>query len=184
MQSNHLGQMGRGGAEPGVVSNRPDPSRRLEWALTARETEVLAAMATGKTNTAIGAALFISRKAVEKHVNSIFTKLFLTGDQERHPRVQAVLIYLAHLQPRHEPLPDSSDGRRPPARPTEAASTKSRPGWVDQPADPRQPHRGDEPSGQGRRTDSCRRSAASGRRPIRLAARYGRVESQGVAYGG
>jgi hypothetical protein len=57
-------------------------------------------MASGMGNMAIGEALFISRKAVEKHVNSIFSKLLLTGgDGGRHPRVQAVLFYLTHLQP-------------------------------------------------------------------------------------
>jgi Bacterial regulatory proteins, luxR family len=68
--------------------------------LTFRETEVLAAMASGMANTAIADSLFISRKAVEKHVNSIFSKLLLTGgDGGQHPRVQAVLFYLTHLQP-------------------------------------------------------------------------------------
>ena len=52
---------------------------------------------------AIADVLCISRKAVEKHVNSIFTKLLLSGDQVRHPRVQAVLIYLA----RRPPNPDT-----------------------------------------------------------------------------
>ena len=68
------------------------------WRLTPRETEVLAAMAAGKTNAAIAEVLFISRKAVEKHVNSIFSKFLLSGDQSLNPRVQAVLIYLVHLQ--------------------------------------------------------------------------------------
>jgi DNA-binding NarL/FixJ family response regulator len=66
-----------------------------QWPLTRRETEVLAAMAAGKTNAAIAEHLVISRKAVEKHVNSIFSKLLLSTRDELHPRVQAVLIYLA-----------------------------------------------------------------------------------------
>ncbi len=45
--------------------------------LTDRETEVLAEMATGGSNAAIGEALFISPRSVEKHINSIFTKLDL-----------------------------------------------------------------------------------------------------------
>jgi len=43
--------------------------------LTAREREVLAEMAQGKTNTAIGAALSLTVRAVEKHINAIFSKL-------------------------------------------------------------------------------------------------------------
>lgn len=63
--------------------------------LTPREMEVLAGMAAGRTNAAIADALFLSRKAVEKHINSIFSKLGLTGDEESHPRVRATLLYLA-----------------------------------------------------------------------------------------
>jgi DNA-binding NarL/FixJ family response regulator len=63
--------------------------------LTPREAEVLAAMAEGQTNAAIAASLFISQKAVEKHINSVFAKLGLSGDQQSHPRVRAVLMYLA-----------------------------------------------------------------------------------------
>lgn len=65
--------------------------------LTPRETDVLSAMAEGRTNAAIAATLFLSRRAIEKHINSIFSKLSLTGDEERHPRVHAVLIYLTHM---------------------------------------------------------------------------------------
>lgn len=64
--------------------------------LTRRETEVLAAMASGRTNAAIAADLVLSRRAVEKHINAIFSKLGLSGDGEHHARVQAVLLYLAH----------------------------------------------------------------------------------------
>jgi DNA-binding NarL/FixJ family response regulator len=67
--------------------------------LTRRETHVLSAMAEGKSNAAIAESLFLSRKAVEKHINSIFSKLGLSGDQEAHPRVQAVLLYLAEGRP-------------------------------------------------------------------------------------
>ena len=81
----------------------PEPSpvmkanRRADWPLTSRETEVLAAMAAGKTNAAVAEFLFISRKAVEKHVNSIFSKLLLNAQDEQHPRVAAVLLYLNHI---------------------------------------------------------------------------------------
>lgn len=63
--------------------------------LTPREREVLSGMAQGRTNAAIAETLVLSQRAVEKHINSIFAKLDLTGDQQRHPRVQAVLLYLA-----------------------------------------------------------------------------------------
>jgi DNA-binding NarL/FixJ family response regulator len=63
--------------------------------LTPREREVLAAMAQGRNNAAIAEALVVSQRAVEKHINSIFSKLDLTGEQQLHPRVQAVLLYLA-----------------------------------------------------------------------------------------
>jgi len=63
--------------------------------LTPREREVLGAMAQGRNNAAIAQTLVVSQRAVEKHINSIFSKLDLTGEQHLHPRVQAVLLYLA-----------------------------------------------------------------------------------------
>ena len=67
--------------------------------LTPRELEVLGAMATGTTNGAIANQLYLSKRAVEKHINSIFSKLCLTGDQHAHPRVRAVLLYLSEAAP-------------------------------------------------------------------------------------
>jgi DNA-binding NarL/FixJ family response regulator len=69
---------------------REDP---LE-ALTAREREVLALMAEGRSNAAIAEALVVTERAVEKHVTSIFSKLDLTPTMEDHRRVLAVLAYL------------------------------------------------------------------------------------------
>ena len=63
--------------------------------LTARELEVLGAMAEGQTNASIAQQLFLTTRAVEKHINSIFSKLGLSGDQSSHPRVRAVLLYLS-----------------------------------------------------------------------------------------
>lgn len=63
--------------------------------LTERETEVLAQMAQGGSNAAIGDALFISPRSVEKHINSIFSKLDLSRDADTNRRVQAVLVYLS-----------------------------------------------------------------------------------------
>ena len=51
-------------------------------------------MAEGKSNKAIGQTLWISEHTVEKHVNSIFTKLRLTSSPDEHRRVLAVLSYL------------------------------------------------------------------------------------------
>ncbi len=63
--------------------------------LTERETEVLAEIAKGGTNAAVGEALFISPRSVEKHVNSIFMKLDLSDETDSNRRVRAVLLYLA-----------------------------------------------------------------------------------------
>jgi DNA-binding NarL/FixJ family response regulator len=62
--------------------------------LTAREREVLAHMAQGRSNAGIGAALFITEKAVAKHTNGIFAKLGLQMSEDDNRRVQAVLAYL------------------------------------------------------------------------------------------
>ncbi len=63
--------------------------------LTPREREVLAEMATGKDNNAVAAALVLTVRAVEKHINGIFSKLGLAEEAEVHKRVKAVLVYLA-----------------------------------------------------------------------------------------
>lgn len=63
--------------------------------LSERETDVLRLMAEGRANNAIAGELFISAKAVEKHIAAIFTKLGLPGDATvHHRRVLAVLAYL------------------------------------------------------------------------------------------
>ena len=63
--------------------------------LSAREQEVLAEMARGHTNARIAATMFITQRAVEKHINSIFAKLGVNQTEEGHPRVRAVLLYLS-----------------------------------------------------------------------------------------
>ena len=63
--------------------------------LTPREQEVLAAMAEGKNNAAIAAQLFLTERAVEKHINSIFSKLGLQEEKDVHRRVRAALLFLA-----------------------------------------------------------------------------------------
>ena len=63
--------------------------------LSARECEVLAAMATGRSNAAIALQLFVGERAVEKHISAIFLKLGLYDSPDSHRRVQAVMLYLA-----------------------------------------------------------------------------------------
>jgi DNA-binding NarL/FixJ family response regulator len=63
--------------------------------LTPREQEVLAEMAQGRNNAAVAAALGLSERAVEKHINSVFSKLGLTEEPDVNRRVKAVLLYLA-----------------------------------------------------------------------------------------
>jgi DNA-binding NarL/FixJ family response regulator len=62
--------------------------------LTEREREVLGRMAEGRTNRAIAEELFVSERAVERHVTSIFSKLDLPAGEQDHRRVLAVLAYL------------------------------------------------------------------------------------------
>ncbi|MGH2906320.1 MAG: response regulator transcription factor [Solirubrobacterales bacterium] len=62
--------------------------------LTRREREVLRLMAEGRTNHAIAESMVITRRAAEKHVTSIFTKLNLESTPDDHRRVLAVLEYL------------------------------------------------------------------------------------------
>jgi DNA-binding NarL/FixJ family response regulator len=62
--------------------------------LTPREREVLELMAEGRSNQAIAERLYVTLRAVEKHVTSIFGKLRLPADEQDHRRVLAVLTYL------------------------------------------------------------------------------------------
>jgi DNA-binding NarL/FixJ family response regulator len=62
--------------------------------LTAREREVLGGMAEGRSNAAIAAKLFVTEKAVSKHINNIFTKLNMAPSDDDNRRVLAVLAYL------------------------------------------------------------------------------------------
>lgn len=75
-----------------VAAQRAKPSE-LD-ALTPRELEVLGEMAQGKSNASIAAALVLSERAIEKHTNSIFSKLGLSEEKDLNRRVSAVLVYL------------------------------------------------------------------------------------------
>ena len=82
--------------DPEVVAQMLGRSREENPldALTDREREVLGLMAEGRTNRAIAGELYISERAVERHVTSIFSKLDLSPAEEDHRRVLAVLTYL------------------------------------------------------------------------------------------
>jgi DNA-binding NarL/FixJ family response regulator len=63
--------------------------------LTVREREVLGEIAQGKSNAAIGESLVLTKRSVEKHINSIFLKLGLTDAESVSKRVKATLLFLA-----------------------------------------------------------------------------------------
>ena len=67
--------------------------------LSARERDVLAELAEGKSNHGIAKALFVTDATVEKHVTSIFSKLRLGPEPDEHRRVLAALTYLRNAAP-------------------------------------------------------------------------------------
>ncbi len=67
--------------------------------LTPRETEVLSQVAQGRNNAGIASALSLTDRAVEKHINAIFSKLGLSEQPDTHRRVKATLLYLADHRP-------------------------------------------------------------------------------------
>src|SRR5215217_4869709 len=79
----------------GLVQARAQAQRSPLNELTAREREVLAEIAQGKSNTAIAESLFLTKRAVEKHINAIFLKLGLADAEDVSKRVKATLILLA-----------------------------------------------------------------------------------------
>jgi len=93
-----LSRVAAGGTalDPEVVTQLLRASRRDTGlgSLTARERDVLALMAEGRSNGAIATALVISERAVEKHIANIFSKLGLAPSDADHRRVLAVLRYL------------------------------------------------------------------------------------------
>ena len=93
-----LSRVAAGGTalDPEVVTQLLGASRRSDGlgTLTAREREVLALMAEGRSNAAIAGILVVSERSVEKHVGNIFSKLGLPPSDADHRRVLAVLRYL------------------------------------------------------------------------------------------
>jgi DNA-binding NarL/FixJ family response regulator len=93
-----VGQVARGGSvlDPEVVAQMLDRRRRggpLDE-LSARELDVLAGMAEGRSNPAIAADLGITQHAVQRHIGRLFDKLGLAVGAEGHRRVLAVLTYI------------------------------------------------------------------------------------------
>jgi DNA-binding NarL/FixJ family response regulator len=102
---NALREVARGGSvvDPKVVealiAARSQKKDSALESLTPRERDVIAAVAQGKNNAAIAAALFLTERGVEKHINAIFSKLGLSEEKDLHRRVKAALIYLAEESP-------------------------------------------------------------------------------------
>lgn len=97
--------------------------------LTSREREVLAEIAAGKSNTAIAKSLVLTKRAIEKHVNAIFSKLDLTNADDVSRRVRAALIFLDERDddtkaPQNPPLVDNPPHREDRLR--DAASLQNR----------------------------------------------------------
>jgi DNA-binding NarL/FixJ family response regulator len=78
-----------------LVAANQGPRNSPLATLTPRELEVLGEMAQGKSNAAIAESLVLTKKAIERHIGSIFLKLGLPEEQVVSRRVAAVLLYLA-----------------------------------------------------------------------------------------
>jgi DNA-binding NarL/FixJ family response regulator len=95
----------RGGSviDPKIVELLVEAKARINQSplseLTPREREVLAELAEGKSNAAIAESLVLTKRAVEKHVNSIFMKLGLAASESVAKRVKATLIFLSDISP-------------------------------------------------------------------------------------
>ena len=83
-----------------LVSAKARAERSALSQLTEREREVLAEIASGKSNMAIADSLVLTKRAVEKHINSIFMKLGLASSDDVSKRVKATLLFLAEAEPR------------------------------------------------------------------------------------
>ncbi len=99
-----LNEVAKGGSvlDPKVVEALVAAKDRMVHSplaeLTEREREVLSHMAQGENNAAIAKDLFLTERAVEKHINSMFHKLGLTEETDVHRRVMAVLAFLREAE--------------------------------------------------------------------------------------
>jgi DNA-binding NarL/FixJ family response regulator len=99
--------------DPQLVAQRRAPGNRLLDRLTPRQHEVLALIAQGFSNAAIAAALSITPKSVENHINQLYQQLDIdTSDPQKQPRVSAVLTYLREM-----PEAGTAAGQAPPRPP-------------------------------------------------------------------
>jgi DNA-binding NarL/FixJ family response regulator len=78
-----------------LVSARMRATRSPLADLTPRELEVVGLVAEGRSNASIADAMFLTKRAVEKHINAIFTKLNLPSDSVQSRRVAVTLLYLS-----------------------------------------------------------------------------------------
>jgi DNA-binding NarL/FixJ family response regulator len=88
-----------------LVHTRSHTERSPLSELTIREREVLSEIAKGKSNMAIADSLFLTKRAVEKHINAIFLKLGLANGEDVSKRVKAVLMLLHESGVDFEPTP-------------------------------------------------------------------------------
>jgi DNA-binding NarL/FixJ family response regulator len=100
-----IDEVSRGGSvlDPKVVEALVAAKDRMAHSplaqLTEREREVLEHMAQGQNNASIAKSLFLTERAVEKHINSLFHKLGLSEEPDVHRRVMAVLAFLRESSP-------------------------------------------------------------------------------------
>ena len=93
-----LERIARGGSvvDPALVNELVSQRRHDPLALlSAREKEVLALMAEGRSNAGIGRRLWVAEGTVEKHVRNILNKLNLPEADDDHRRVRAVIAFLS-----------------------------------------------------------------------------------------
>ena len=88
-----------------LVAARGQAARSPLKQLTARERDVLSEIAQGKSNTAIAQSLALTKRGVEKHINSIFLKLGLADAQNVSKRVSAALMFLSRPEYAHRSAP-------------------------------------------------------------------------------
>ncbi|MCA1711594.1 MAG: response regulator transcription factor [Actinobacteria bacterium] len=95
-------RVGRGGSavDPAIVAQLTGRARVNDplAVLTARERDILSAMAEGRSNSAIAETLFVTVKTVESHVANVFSKLGLPPADDTNRRVLAVLAYLRNSE--------------------------------------------------------------------------------------